>query len=147
MEKLQVVVVGREVGGGSSPIEGHWTETWHLSVFFGSPPSIDIKKLILVQSQLSHHYFALPTTSQNSAKLGSSPFGFYLAITACAQPAHSSQCRSYYRVDCFSRLDKSLDEGDKKKVLEIKELIEERKREFREMEDTLPHENGYEVLS
>ena len=44
--------------------------------------------------------------------------------------------------NCPKRLSKSSDDEDKKKALELKELIEERKTEFREMEDTLPHENG-----
>ena len=45
------------------------------------------------------------------------------------------------------RLSKSSDEDDKKKAIELKELIEERKTEFRGMEDTLPHENGWELMT
>ncbi len=49
---------------------------------------------------------------------------------------------------CFPfRLSKSSDTADTEKALEIErieQLIEVRKAEFREMEDTLPHENGYD---
>ena len=45
-------------------------------------------------------------------------------------------------LNCPKRLSKSSDDENKKKALELKELIEERKTEYRQMEDTLPHENG-----
>ena len=48
----------------------------------------------------------------------------------------------YISINFIKRLSKSSDEDDRKKALELKEQIEERKTEFREMEDTLPHENG-----